>query len=129
MSKQPVLKFSLCPIEPHKGEEWEKIQKRKVGEEFTTFRGYTWKKHLYYEQKKGSVFNVLSNGKTVGEAELREVCVLRYGLYKVPKDDLRKDTFSDILDVPLFFSRLLIRFYGSPDIVLIKLIFEWTAIE
>ena len=126
-AKTPVIKFSLCPIEPHKGEEWEKIQKRKVRQEFTTFRGYTWRKHYYYLDKVGHTFDVLSDGKMVGKAVLKEVFI-PCNMYFISDEDLRKDTFSDLQDPSKFFQRLLVKFYGFPSIYLIGLVFEWTEV-
>ena len=127
--KTPILKFSLCPIEPHKGEEWEKIQKRKVGQEFTTFQGYTWKKHLYYAHNREHTSDVLSNEKKVGEAVLKDITIPFRCIYGISDDDMRRDTFSDIENPTEFFRKLLESFYGFTDVMLIKLTFEWKVVE
>ena len=119
-----VLKFSKCPIDPHRGESWEKLQDRKVGYLFTTFRAYEWRKHRYYKGLIGQELEVQEQGHSLGRARLLSVKP-RLPLELTP-EEIGADTFAGIH--LQFFYDLLVRFYGMPDVVLLKLSLKWTEV-
>lgn len=131
-----ILKFSKCPIEPFKGRSWDKIVARKVDQEFTTFRGYTIKKHHYYYNSigEGTIFKVLEEGFGIGTARLLKVdtrTVKQLTIEEVTFDTFSLQIFKEhgINEPKSFLRRVTKYLYGLENVALLKLYFNWISIR
>jgi len=122
------IKFSKCPVEPHKGQSWDKLVLPTVGDTFTTFRGYEVRKHAYYGRcaKDKEVFEVVEEGKKLGIAELMDVEGMLSNM--ITDEEIRDDTFQTADTA--FFNRLISFFYKLDEsIAVLKLTLKWVGVE
>ncbi len=110
-------------------EEWDKLipSNFKVGNTFTTFRGYSPRKAKYYEMMalRKQEFNVLLNGKILGKAILEN---MGYAWsYDLDLKWIQDDTYSHFTRED--FEKLLEKFYGNKIVFGIYLIFAIIEVE
>jgi len=108
-------------------EEWDKIRKenRVVGKEFTTARGYEPRKHAYYSDSIGSVFDILLKGEKIGEGKLHRNefgWAISKPLSFWKKDTYKHYTWKDIAEI-------MKQFYHLANPFMIYLYLEWTKVE
>ena len=116
------IKFDKCPIGEHRGESWEKIADREVGDVFTTFRVFELNKYDNFLKHKGESYNVLDDGEFVGRATLMEIDLVD-GVSLV---EIMNDMFPDTSSAD--FDEAIAYYYGHDDIPLVKFTFEWTEV-
>ena len=107
---------------------WDKLDRRdrfKVGNNFTTFRGYEVRKHQWYRNNVGKIFDVVVNGDKFGEAKLLSITVRWSNKLRV--DEIKRDTY-EFFTVDDF-DKLMIKMYGNSAFVGLWLTFQITEVE
>lgn len=107
---------------------WDKLDRQdrfKVGNNFTTFRGYEVRKHQWYRTNVGKIFDVMVKGNKIGKAKLLSVTVRWSNKLRV--DEIQRDTYSHyIIDD---FDKLMIEMYGNSCFVGLWLTFQITEVD
>jgi len=115
----PKIKFSHI---------WDKLDRRdrfKVGNNFTTFRGYEVRKHQWYRSQMGKIFDVIVRDKKIGKAKLLSGTVRWSNKLRV--DEIKRDTYSHFTIDD--FDKLMIGMYGNSCFVGLWLTFQVIEVE
>ena len=107
---------------------WDKLNRGdrfKVGNKFTTFRGYEVRKHQWYRNNMGKIFDVIVNGEKIGEANLLSGTVRWSNKLRV--DEIKRDTYEHFTTDD--FDKLMIKMYGNSCFVGLWLTFQVTGVE
>lgn len=103
-------------------EVWDKIRPEVFhpGHIITTFRHYTPAKMSYYQSRVGTLFDVTICEERIGTAVLKRVDPPRMSS-TVPLSEIKEDTHQSWTEKE--WSELMQRFYGEPDVAVIRLVF------
>lgn len=96
------------------GEAWDKLKPEnfKIGNIFTTFRGYGPKKDKYYQDNKGKKFIIKNDLRAIGEAVLlkkRYIWSTDIGIVNIRNDTKQSFTMQD-------WKNLMQSFYGNSKV-------------
>jgi len=107
------------------GEAWDKLKDMKVGETFTTFRGYGPKKDKWYEDNIGETYIVSLDRKPIAKAVLKEKTYTWSD--EIPLEVIKKDTFQDFTEEK--WADQMEQFYGNRKVFGYMLTFEIIDVE
>lgn len=111
------IKFSL---------EWDKLKedRKKLGEFFTTGRGYTPSKEIYYREMEEEIVEIELKGKVIGKAKVIGTDIERCDdltMFWWKMDTHKEYGREDVHD-------LMKKFYRNPDPILIVIYMQWVEV-